>query len=190
MELSYSQGFNPRPRLSLPLPRSVGVETEDDLLCLRLAACRAVDGRSESPTASFDAEQFKARLSAQLPDGCDLLTVTVAEAKASFQPRLATYVLTVRPQYLGPRLEAAIKRLLASESLNLQRRLNAQGSVRSVDVRPFLKSIDLHDGVVVVECKVSSAGSIRVEEILKLLQLDTEMLAAPIRRTSIQWQTN
>ena len=37
IKIQYSQGFNPRPKLSLPLPRSVGVETDEDLLCLRVA---------------------------------------------------------------------------------------------------------------------------------------------------------
>ena len=31
VNLLYSQGYNPRPRLSLPLPKSVGLESEDEL---------------------------------------------------------------------------------------------------------------------------------------------------------------
>ncbi|MHC4488481.1 MAG: hypothetical protein ACYS9C_02770, partial [Planctomycetota bacterium] len=56
-----------------------------------------------------------------------------------------------------------------------------------VDVRGFLESIELDERGIVVECKISSAGSIRVEEILKLLELDVENLAAPIRRTNVQF---
>ena len=36
IKLKYSEGFNPRPKLSLPLPRSVGVAAEDDLFCVGL----------------------------------------------------------------------------------------------------------------------------------------------------------
>ena len=58
-----------------------------------------------------------------------------------------------------------------------------------MDVRPFLKSIEFgSNSGIVVECKIGSAGTIRVEEILKLLELDVEKLAMPIRRTSVQWQ--
>jgi len=53
-----------------------------------------------------------------------------------------------------------------------------------------LKSIRISEGAVIVECKVSSAGSIRVDEILKLLELDAEKLAGPIRRTAVEWQSN
>ena len=37
IKLVYSQGFNPHPKLSLPLPRTVGVESDDDLLYLRFS---------------------------------------------------------------------------------------------------------------------------------------------------------
>jgi radical SAM-linked protein len=36
VNLQYSQGFNPRPKLSLALPRSVGVESDDEMLILRV----------------------------------------------------------------------------------------------------------------------------------------------------------
>lgn len=177
IKIQYSQGFNPRPKLSLPLPRSVGIEVDDDLLCLRV---------NRDPNES----QIKADLSGQLPAGCELLSVSAAKVSASFQPCLATYVLAVRKEYLNEKLKTRIKGLLGSESLNLQRRIDTKNSkFKNVDVRPFLKSIEFdNNGGIVVECKISSAGTIRVEEILKLLELDVEELARPIRRTNVQWQ--
>jgi len=185
IEVQYSRGFNPRPKLSMPLPRSVGVESDDDLLCLRV-------NRDPNERRVMDYEsRIKARLSEQLPEGCELLSVSVTNAKTSFQPSLATYVLAVRREYLNEKLKTTIKRLLASESLNLQRRIDAKNSkFKNVDVRRFLKSIELDNKGIVVECKISSSGSIRVEEILKLLELDAEKLAAPIRRISVQWQVS
>ena len=175
----YSQGFNPRPKLLLPLPRSVGIETDDDLLCLRL----------EPSASSFDSEQFKAKLSSQLPEGCELLMVSVAKAKTSFRANAATYVLAIGREHINEKLKNKIERLLANESLNLERRRSPNSlNSKNVDVRPFLKSIELNGINIVVECKISPAGSIRVDEILELLELDYVMLAAPIRRTRAQWQ--
>ena len=51
-----------------------------------------------------------------------------------------------------------------------------------------MKSIKFDNADVVAECKISPAGSIRVDEILKLLELDYRMLEAPIRRTNVKWQ--
>ena len=207
LKIQYSQGFNPRPRLSLPLPRPVGVASDDELLCLRVSRAPCLVPRAPGEQQATDYElRIKAGLSAQLPEGCELLSVNVAKANTSFQPCSVAYVLAVRKEYLNEELKATIKRLLASKSISIQRqigkkksrienRLSAVASakaeeskIKNIDVRGFLKSIELDRNSIIVECKISSAGSIRVEEILKLLELDVEKLASPIRRTNVQWQ--
>jgi len=140
MEIQYSQGFNPRPRLSLPLPRPVGVVSDDELLCLRVHKSTNVQ---EQMCIS---EQVYKSISAQVPEGCELLSVNVAEVGASFQPCSATYVLAVRKEYLNEELKATIHRLLESESLSLERQIGARDSrlktqdsrLKNIDVRCFL----------------------------------------------------
>ncbi len=53
-----------------------------------------------------------------------------------------------------------------------------------------MESIELDQDGIIVRCKITPAGSIRVEEILRLLKLDVEKLALPVRRTSVQWICN
>jgi radical SAM-linked protein len=183
--MRYSRGFNPRPRLSLPLPRTVAVASDDDLVCLW------VNRDPSGPQVTDYESRIKDRLSGQLPKDCELISVEAAEASVSYQPDSATYIFSVPPEYIDEKLMAVIERLLTSESLNLQRRVDAKNlKFKNVDVRPFLKSIKTGDKAIIVECKISSAGTVRVDEILKLLELDTEMLTAPIRRTSVKWQVN
>ncbi len=171
--------------MSLPLPRPVGVESDDELLCLRVA----VDP-DELRVTSHES-RIKDGLSRQLPEGCELLSVSVARAGRSFQPSTATYVLAVKAEYLNDKLKSTIERLLASKNLNIQRRMGAEHSkIKNLDVRVFLKSIKLEDRSIIVECNISSTGSIRVDEILRLLELDEDKLASPVRRTSVQWQVN
>jgi len=198
--MRYSRGFNPRPKLSLPLPRTVAVESDDDLLCIR------VNRDPNGPQVTEYESRIKDRLSGQLPKDCELLSVEAAESNVSFQPTSATYILPVPPEYINEKLKVVIERLLASETLNLQRRTNTKNSkfnpapirrepklnrcgtkFKNVDVRPFLKSIEIGDKAIVVECKISSAGTVRVDEILKLLALDADKLTAPIRRTNVKW---
>jgi len=200
ISVQYSQGFNPRPKLSLPLPRPVGVESDDELLCLRVhksTSAQVHKGISSQEHKSISVQEHKS-ISAQLPEGCELLSISAAKANTSFQPCSATYVFAVRKDYLNDRLRATIKRLLASESINVRRRIDAKNSklktqnskLKNVDVRGFLKSIELNDRGIIVECEISPAGSIRVEEILNLLELDAEKLAGPIRRTNVQWRVS
>ena len=171
--------------MSLPLPRSVGVESDDELFCFRVA----VDP-DELRVTGYES-RIKDELSAQLPEGCELLSVSIALPGRSFQPSTATYVLAVKAEYLDEKLKATIERLLASEKLNIQRKAGIKLlKFKNLDVRGFLKSIKVEDRSIIVECNISSTGSIRVEEILRLLELDEGKLASPVRRTNVQWQVN
>jgi uncharacterized protein (DUF2344 family) len=194
INVRYSQGFNPRPKLSLPLPRPVGVESDDEVLSLRCSIHEAHEGRGAKDegrrTRDEDStSRIKSKLSTQLPEGCELISVSVAESAASIQPLSATYLLPVRPERLNDSLRATIDRLLASENLMVRRKTGAGGrKVKNIDVRGFLTSIQMTDEGIIVDCRIGPAGSIRIDEVLSLLQLDESMLAGPIRRTGVLWQ--
>ncbi|MHC4594604.1 MAG: TIGR03936 family radical SAM-associated protein, partial [Planctomycetota bacterium] len=72
IKMQYSQGFNPRPRLSLPLPRSVGVETDNDLLCLRID--RGTSAQAHKSISDL-CTSMKTKLSEQLPENFELVSV-------------------------------------------------------------------------------------------------------------------
>jgi len=185
MQIQHTQGFNPRPRLSLPLPRPVGVEADEEWLLLRLNV-------DFSPSQDALCEsRIKKMLSEHLPEGFDLLSAEVMKARFGFTPCLASYVMSVRPEYCNERFKARIEHLLASERLIIERKRDAKGSTsRGIDVRPFLKSMEWNNGNIIIEYEITPDGSIRLDEILTLLELDLKMLAAPVRRTNVQWQSN
>ncbi len=180
VRIRHSQGFNPHPKMSLPLPRSVGVEADEELLCLQL----------DDSATPFNAEQLKASLSAQLPKGIELLSVVTSEKKISQQANSATYILPIKQDMANTVTKNRIDTLLANKELNIQRRTDEAGHTRVVDVRPFLGDINMDSQAISVECKISPGGSIRVDEILKLLELNIEELTAPIKRTNVRWQDN
>jgi hypothetical protein len=196
IKIQHTQGFNPHPKLSLPLPRTVGIETDDDLLCLGVHCDEGpVPHDPDDLRAADCASQIKASLSEQLPAGCELLSVSFAKPNTSFQPRSATYLLPLPRERVEDTLTAKIEHLLASESLFVIRDFSATtrgrgGEAKNIDVRPFLKSIELNDKGIVVGCIITSHGSIRLGEILNLLELDAEKLTGPIRRTNIEWENN
>lgn len=193
IKIQYTQGFNPHPKLSLPLPKSVGIEVDDDILCLWLSNNQTLLSEGVSETQAEDyGPKIKENLSKQLPEGIDILSVKFVQENKAFQPYMASYLFPVQPQYFNDELKSRVKRLLSEKSLIITRLSKpnrpAISSSKTVDVRPFLKSIEFGDNSVVVECKISGDGSIRIEEILKLLELDTEKLAAPIKRIGVKYQ--
>jgi radical SAM-linked protein len=193
MNIQYSQGFNPRPRLSLPLPRSVGVESDDELLCVRVNKDSfAAQNKTLLKDQDYKSE-IKERLSKQLPEGLEVISVRIVDANCKFQPISATYVLPVEPEYIDDSFRVKAQQLLSSESLYIERFKEPESKFSSqagkkVNVRPFLESIEFNKQGIVVQCKISPAGSMRVDEILKLLRLNLEKLASPIRRVNVRWQ--
>jgi len=179
----YSKGYNPRPKMSLPLPKSVGIEVDDDMLCLSI--------ETDSQETNDLCTLVQDKLSEQLPEGIKVLTIKTLKGKISIRPCRATYLIAMREEYLNDELKNRIEHLSASKNLHLQRQ-KGPGNYRAktIDVRPFLESIKLNKINVEVGCNISPTGSIRVDEILNLLELDTGKLAAPIKRTKVQWEVS
>jgi radical SAM-linked protein len=182
INVQYSQGFNPRPRMSLPLPRSVGVESDDELLYMRFSH------KTNSACGDMNASQVGSRLSGQLPQGCELISVDFTDANVSFRPCLKTYIISVRQEHFNKKLRARIEQLLRAKNLYVERKTGKNGTTHNIDVRSFFESIDVNNQCIVVECNISPDGSIRVEEILRLLELDVEQLSAPVKRANVQWE--
>jgi uncharacterized protein (DUF2344 family) len=216
VKVAYSQGFNPHQRMSLVLPRSVGVESDDELLCLWLAegqtdstpstgstsSPQASSGQASSPQAEIDAEALKSAL----PSGIEIISVKTSQAKNVPEPTSARYIMKV--QEIDDGVGKRISEILASEKVIVNRRTGEDSRTRPVDVRPFLEGIKAETsaeagasarprhltsspndgGEFTVDCKISQAGTIRVNEILDLLHLKTADLTGPVRRTNVQWK--
>jgi hypothetical protein len=62
-------------------------------------------------------------------------------------------------------------------------------AAKAVDVRPFLEWIRREGGHLIVRHRTGGAGSIRVDEILRVFGLRMQDLAGPVRRTDVTWET-
>ena len=184
--VKYTQGFNPHPKLSLPLPRTVGVASDDELLVLRLFEAQGFP-LAEGLEASRRAWQtrMKAVLAEALTAGLVIHEVALMTSRASFHPESAEYVFALARD---DGLRARIAGVLACECLVIDRVSPRRPEGRRLDVRPFLKSIRLDETRAIVECRISDAGSIRVDEIMALLEIIPADLAAPVRRTNVRWK--
>jgi len=187
----YSQGFNPRPKISLPLPRPLGIESDDEVMVMPIS----IDSESiyeftgyteEKQNQAYINDCFE-KLSSQLPEGCVLKEVGVVREKPHFLSCYANYIFTISPEKMDENVKKRINSLLDNESLVIERSINKKNTTKKIDVRSFLFSIITEQNSIIVRCKIDTQGSIRVQEIMDLLELDTEMLVCPIQRTNVQW---
>jgi radical SAM-linked protein len=179
IDLVYSSGFNPRPKISLPLPRTVGLACDDETCCLRL----------NHPADGLDIENLKDQLADQMPAGIELFTVELPEQSVSFETGTAIYELPVKSELFSEQLQERVNGLLATDSLMLSRQPHDRKKARTVDVREFIISIELQKPKVFVTTSFGPAGSIRVDEFLNLLQLDLNALAGPVKRTKVLFKS-
>jgi radical SAM-linked protein len=177
VKVAYSQGFNPHLRMSLVLPRSVGVESDDEILCLWLE-----EGDENIPEGNVE------HLKDEMPEGIEIGSVEISGEKRVPEPSSARYIIKVKSSDEG--ISERIAGLLAGERIVVERRIGEGGETKPVDVRPFLESVDVQGGEIIVDCWISPAGTIRVDEILDLLGLETGDLAEPVLRKNVQWGHN
>lgn len=128
LPLTHTQGFNPRPSVSIALPLSLGAESH----------CELLDFDLESPVPL---EDIRNRLNAALIDGIRVREVYDNGAKIKY---LALLQSRLTPEYDGGipvGAEAAIGQLFARETLVLEKK-NRNG-VTQQDIIPMIRNLEI-----------------------------------------------
>ncbi|MBN1513840.1 MAG: DUF2344 domain-containing protein [Phycisphaerae bacterium] len=170
----FTQGFNPRPRLSLPLPRPVGVASDAECLVLELT-----DELPEGELAS--------RLQEQMPAGVRIRAARRLQPTQRYLPTRVQYRVQIERSDVSG-LCRNVRDLLATESVVIDRRTGESSPSRRVDIRPFIDRIDIADESLVMVLHVTPHGSVRPSEVLSALGMKDEAILNRVRRIEVQWQ--
>ncbi len=178
LPLRYSRGFNPRPVLSLPCPRPVGVATRDDRMVF------ALDGPA-------DVAEFRCRLNRQAPEGLRFLAARLLRPGESLRARRVDYELGFTPgqaQSLRRRLEELKARPTwptERQTKGGRNRRNAPGAIRTIDVRPMVGELGLQEEVLHFACVPWEQKWAKPSEVLGLLGLAEPEYLVQLVRTRI-----
>jgi len=183
LPLKYTQGFNPRPVMSLVLPRPVGVASGDDLLTLSL------EGDSESGGV------VESLNSARPPQGLEFLGSALMGGKVSPQPRRAWYELPLdegRRKAVSARLEQLalagdwpVERMVKTR----RRRKSAPENfaAKRLNIKPLVEQIRIFDNLLEFTLISSATGGARPAEVLTLCGLDERKDLASVRRVTVDY---
>ena len=176
IELAYSEGFSPHPRLSLAAPLAVGITSVAELMDVFLSR-RITDGL------------FVQKVSPQLPDGIGIMRILPVNIEApSLQSRLrfAEYSVDMETDRSGADIESGLAALLARESLPWHHARDT--GERFYDLRPLINGLwlagkkdDRCSIGMLLRCDVSGSG--RPEQVVKALGFST--LPQSIQRTRL-----
>lgn len=128
LPLTHTQGFNPRPSVSIALPLSLGAESH----------CELLDFDLESPVPP---ERIRDRLNAALIDGVRVREVYDNGAKIKYLALLQSRLTLEYDGGIPAGAEAAIGQLFARETLVLEKK-NRNG-VTQQDIIPMIRNLEI-----------------------------------------------
>ena len=128
LPLTHTQGFNPRPSVSIALPLSLGAESN----------CELLDFDLESPVPL---EDIRNRLNAALIDGIRVREVYDNGAKIKYLALLQSRLTLEYDGGIPAGAEAAIGQLFAREALVLEKK-NRNG-VTQQDIIPMIRNLEI-----------------------------------------------
>lgn len=161
LPLALSEGFNPRPRMSLAAPLPVGYVGEREILEISLKEPR-------------DPAEVQHALQAALPAGITVLEVTAIEPeRKGAASRLRGAVYRIDFPHPAGGLAGNVKTLLARETIEVDE-TRGEGT-RTRDLRPLIDAIEVIDpSSIRLSLRLTDAGSARPEQIVELLGIDPD----------------
>lgn len=173
LPVRYTEGFNPHPRFSLPMPRPLGVASRAEWLVVEF----------DEP---IDPSRVLIDLKRQMPAGLTLLEAGSLRTKKAPVPQQVRYALDV-PDALCTPLGEKLQTLLEQESYPIQRVKIGSRHAKTFDLRSYLIEAALSEGHLTWTFKVTGEGTARPGEFLQAIGLDARQWLHCIQRTDVQW---
>ena len=161
LPVSFSEGFNPHMKLSFAIAKSVGLESDGELL--------EVETREE-----IDAVAFRLRINEVLPAGLVILLIrNKGEVRKSLSAllRRSSYRLLCSG---GVDCASEILEKLAAPSIVME--VKSKKSVGMKDLKEYIVEAEPADGGVLVTVLAGSEKNLRIDYLTRYLDLDLRVI--------------
>ncbi len=174
LPVRYTQGFNPHPKLSIPLPLPVGMASQAESIVVEFE--RAVDG-----------DNVLNCLAQHMPPGLKMIRATRLKPCQFLHPALVQYRLELDDSAKAD-IPLRILNILGSTTVRVERTSAKDVRTRIIDVRPFIAAISQRGNAVDFTLRITSGGTVKPAEIAGLLGFDQRSINHRIRRMEVQWE--
>lgn len=171
--LAYSRGFNPQPRLSIPLPRRTGVAADPQLALVHLSAAEALQALRDA-------------LAGAMPKNVPLRSIGWARPSASPIPQAAEFTVPVADVDRDA-LRRRIEHVLSESNVMVVRPATSEMPSTTVDIRPFLAGLRIDGETLHIGLRFEGQRSARPTDVLTALELDAVRLGARATRVDVKW---
>ena len=171
--VAYSQGFNPRPRVSYANAAATGVASEAEYVEIAVVE-------------RLDPEKLRAALDAALPPGLDVLQVVEAVPPDLAERLQASVYSLVLPGVAAAEAESAVAAFLAAESVEVTRM--TKNGVRAFDARGPVVRLEVRgDPETTLDLVVRHVTpAVRPDDVLKALTA-VAGLEPPVAASITRW---
>ncbi|MGI6203998.1 MAG: TIGR03936 family radical SAM-associated protein [Anaerovoracaceae bacterium] len=148
IELEYSQGFNPHPKMVFAQPLPLGYSSEGEIL-------------EADTTEEYECRDLAARLDAEMPDGIVIKSMKEVEKTkktAASTCRAADYRIEIEDAD-ADLLDKTVKEMLSREHLTVEKK--TKRGMRTLDIRPMIKSMEISesDDKIILLTKLDAGSS-------------------------------
>ncbi len=170
--VSFSQGFNPHMRLTLALPRSVGMASRAELLVMEL-------------TESWSSEKLISTLRGTLPAGIDILKVHAIAAPVKPHPSWARYQIHLSKQADRDQITHSLEKYQRASTWCIYRPRRGRHPERTIDLKQVITELELKaDGLY---CTLDLSGEVtaRLDEVLKIPAINSPEFVTQVERIAV-----
>ncbi|NBB94419.1 MAG: DUF2344 domain-containing protein [Planctomycetes bacterium] len=168
LPVEFSHGFNPRPQVSLTVPRPVGIATRDDRIVVKLRG-------------NLAAADMLGRLNRCAPVGMSFTAAAALPPSQSPAPQRVTYTAAL-PADRARDVQRTIDDLqkqttwpverLVKPKRRRGRRTTVSPRTKTIDLKPRIAALSVDGETLHIETICSNAAEARVVDVLGLVGLD------------------
>jgi len=173
LPLAMSEGFHPKPRMTIPSALALGISGRNEVMDIHLAE-------------DISADEVLARLVANAPPGMNFLSACPLPPGArKARVEAAMYQVQVPPERRAE-VDSAVAHLLSQESFVIER---GKGK-KSLELMADLQELRREGDALVFTLRVRQEGAVRATEVLAALGAqDLAESGFPLARTNVEIAT-
>lgn len=170
--VSFSQGFNPHARLTLALPRSVGMPSRAELLVMEL-------------TEPWSSAKLISTLGGALPAGMEILEVRGISTSLKVHPSWVRYQIHLSHQADREQIRHCLGKYQRASSCCIYRRRRGRHPARTIDLKGLVTELELKaDGLY---CTLDLSGQVaaRLDEVMEILAIHSPDFVTRAERIAV-----
>lgn len=185
IELSYSQGYNPHPKMSYGHALALGTESQGEYLDVEIEE-------------NLTAKEFLAKINATMPEGIEFIdameiTKEVPSLASTIEYGEYMFTIGVDKELSKEFIKTKVAELMNKEEIIISKK-NKKGKTVEVNIRPMIKNFDvinIEDRVITLEATVATGSkanlntNIFIPKMLDVFGLDIDPLDVDILRREL-----